>query len=194
MTLPHEFEGAERELVRRLAQFRHELRSTGDAPSQATLEGLLQRADELRLPENEIGQELAEIRARLEALDVTEQLLRAEMPVAEAPLPLALGDTCHFACAVRFGRRRSDQFGHLVLSAGSLKFLGALDLSVAWSEIASVARNGRDLVVTLRHSHRVLRLSCHSPSEAARGGVIAEHLARAAQSATNPIAPHYQAI
>jgi hypothetical protein len=87
------------------------------------------------------------------------------------------GDPCHFATRVRFGRRRNDQVGHLELTSGRLKFHGALDLSVVWTEIATVERDGRDIVVSLIDSRRVLRFSCPALEDAARGAVVARHLA-----------------
>jgi hypothetical protein len=182
MTLPRPSERAGRELTRRLAQFRHELTAAGDAPSRATLERLIERVAELGLHEDEVAEDLAPLRACIEAVDLEARLARGEQPVVEASDALAPGDSCHFLCAVRFGRRRADQFGHLVLSSGWLKFRGALDVSVAWSEIASVRRDRRELMIALQDSTRVLRFSCHSHSEAARAGVIARHLAHAART------------
>lgn len=193
MTLPSPSERAGRELARRLAQFRHELNAAGDTPTRAALDRLLHRAAELELGEEHVGEELAQIRASLEAVDLQARLARGELPVADAPDPPAPGDVCHFACAVRFGRRRSDQFGHVVLTSGWLKFRGALDVSVAWSEVARVGRDGREIVVALQDSRRVLRFTCHSLPEAARGGVIAEHLARAAREETRAVPASYQA-
>lgn len=193
MTLPRQTERAGQELVRRLAQFRHELNAIGDSPSKATLEGLLRRAQELGLREDEVTDELAQLQACLEALDLKDRLARGEFPAAKPMDPLPPGDLCHFVCAVRFGRRRSDQFGHLVMTTGWLKFRGSLDVSVAWSEVVGVRRDGREIIVRLQDSRRVLRFSCHSYSEAARGGVLAEHLALASRVAVPPDEPEYPA-
>jgi hypothetical protein len=182
MTLPRESERAGQELVRRLAQFRHELHAIGDTPSHETLDALLKRARELGLRDDEVSEELAQLRACCDALDVKAQLARGDMPVAQPLDPLPPGDACHFVSPVRFGRRRADQFGHLVLTSRWLKFRGALDVSVAWSEVSSVRRDGREIVVKLHDSRRVLRFSCQSLSEAAQGSVIAEHLARAGRT------------
>jgi len=143
---------------------------------------MLLRAGELGLGHNEVGEELSDIKACLEAVDVQTRLERGELPVVDSLEALPPGDACHFVSPVRFGRRRADQFGHLLLTSGWLKFRGALDVSIVWSEIGSVRRDGRDLVVALHDSRRVLRFSCHSLAEAAVGGVIAEHLVRAASS------------
>jgi hypothetical protein len=177
MTLPTRSERAGAELARRLGQFRHELNIVGDRPTQAELDALIARARELELRDEEIAAELAQIRAAMEALEVANELGRAPLPVVASTEPLAPGDLCHFVAAVRFGRRRSDQFGHLSLTSGWLKFRGALDVSVAWSEVADVQRAGADLIVSLHESTRMLRFSCHTYSEAARAGVLAQHLA-----------------
>jgi len=179
MTLPSRNERAGQELVRRLAQFRHELNAIGDSPAADALERLVRRAAELELREEDIHDELEQLRACADAAALKSSLARTGLPVVEPLDPLPPGDACHFVCPVRFGRRRSDQFGHLILSAGWLRFRGALDVSVAWSEVAHVRRDGREIVVSLRESRRMLRFSCQTFLEAARGGAIAEHLASA---------------
>jgi hypothetical protein len=119
--------------------------------------------------------------AQLEAVALANRLWLGDLPTATPPDALAPGDVCHFVAPVRFGRRRSDQYGHVMLTGGWLKFRGTLDVSVAWGEVAGVQRAGREIVVSLQDSRRLLRFSCHSIAEAARGGVIVQHLARAAR-------------
>ena len=128
-----------------------------------------------------------------EVLELKARLSRGDLPRIDAPELIAPGDTCHFVCAVRFGRRRADQFGHVVLSATWLRFRGALDVRVGWSQIASVRREGHDIVVALPDSTRLLRFSCHSDSEAERGAIIAEHLAGLAPTEPNPPPREYHA-
>jgi hypothetical protein len=181
MTFPRHSELAGLELARRLTQFRNEIKKAGDAPSRDALERLLERATELGLPDGEIGEELAELRAGLDALALKERLARGEIPLSSAPEPMAAGDVCYFVCPVRFGRRRADQFGHLSLSIGRLKFSGALEVSVAWSEIARVTRDGRQILVMLQDSTRLLRFCCVTYGEAARGHAVAEYLSRLAR-------------
>lgn len=113
--------------------------------------------------------------------DLVSHLRRGELPTVKAPDPLAPGDECHFVTPVRFGRRRADQYGHMVLTTGWLKFRGTVDVSVAWSEVAEVQRARREMVVSLRDSRRLLRFSCHSEAEAARGVLLAQHLTQSAQ-------------
>ncbi|HEY3161066.1 MAG TPA: hypothetical protein VGJ78_19005 [Vicinamibacterales bacterium] len=119
-----------------------------------------------------------------EASELADRLKRGELPVANAPDPLAPGDQCHYVTPVRFGRRRADQYGHVVLTSGWLKFRGTLDLSVTWGEVADVHRAAREIVVSLEESRRLLRFSCHSEVEAARGVVIAQYLAQIARLQT----------
>ena len=118
-----------------------------------------------------------------DASELANRIRQGDLPVVEAD-PLAPGDQCHFATAVRFGRRRADQFGHLLLTSGWLKFRGTLDLSMTWSEIANAERAGRDIVVSLQDSRRLLRFSCHSAIEAGRGALIAQQLAQNARMHT----------
>lgn len=127
------------------------------------------------------SQPLDETAIQSETTDLANRLRQGEMPTAQAPDPLAPGDQCHYVTPVRFGRRRSDQYGHVVLTSGWLKFRGTLDLSVTWSEIAEVQRAAREIVVSMQDSRRLLRFSCHSELEAARGVVIAQHLTQSAR-------------
>jgi hypothetical protein len=69
----------------------------------------------------------------------------------------------------------------MVITSGWLKFRGTLDLSVTWSEVAQVQRLAREMIISLQDSRRLLRFSCHSEGEAARGAVIAQHLAQSAR-------------
>jgi hypothetical protein len=134
-----------------------------------------------------------EVDVELEAVELANRLRHGDVPTAEAPNIVAPGDQCHFVAPVRFGRRRSDQYGHLVLTAGWLKFRGTLDVSVGWAEVAAVQRVGRDIVVSVEDSRRLLRFSCYSAAEAARGGVIAQYLARSARPHTVDSPADYQA-
>jgi hypothetical protein len=120
----------------------------------------------------------------LATTELAARLRRGELPRVKAPDPLAPGDECHFVTPVRFGLRRVDQYGHLVLTSGWLKFRGTVDVSVAWGEVADVQRARREVVVSLRDSRRLLRFWCHSEAEAACGVLIAQHLAQSAQPAT----------
>ena len=134
-----------------------------------------------------------EVGAELEAAELASRLKLGDLPTAEAPTLVAPGDQCHFVAPVRFGRRRSDNYGHLVLTAGWLKFRGTLDVSIGWSEVAEVQRTGRDIIVSLEASRRLLRFSCYSVAEAARGGVIAQHLASSARPDAVDIQAEYRA-
>lgn len=181
VTLPSGSEVAGVELSRRLGRFRHALNSVGDDPSRDVLMKLLVLRDELGLREDEVAEEMAQIRASLDALDLRERLARGDLPVVAGVAPLPPDDECHFMCPVRFGRRRSDQFGHLLLTSGWLRFRGALDLSVAWTEVSSVQRCGREVIVNLQDSTRALRFGCHTLEESTRGAVLADHLAQRAR-------------
>jgi hypothetical protein len=186
ITLPARAAGAGAELARRIGQFRHEVNTVGDRPARADLERLLRLAQELELREAEVANEFTRIRASLAAVALRESIARGEWPLATSPDPLPPGHVCHFMSPVRFGRRRADQYGHLVLTSGWLKFRGALDMSVAWSEVAAVQRADRELIVMLQRSKRVLRFSCQTVNEAACGGVIAELLSQLAQQEPQP--------
>jgi hypothetical protein len=91
-------------------------------------------------------------------------------------------DPCHLATPVRFGRRRTDQVGHLVFTSNWLRFRGTVDVAVSWTDVASVAQAGRDLVVSLHGTRRILRFICHNESEATRARATAGHLTALAHS------------
>ena len=91
-------------------------------------------------------------------------------------------DRCHLVTPVRFGRRRTDQVGHLMMTSAWLQFRGTVDLNLSWAEVASVEYAARDLVVALHGTRRTLRFCCQTDDEASRAGVTARHLAALAQS------------
>jgi hypothetical protein len=126
--------------------------------------------------------ELEEIHARAEALALTEAIACGRLPVVPTRDALPAGDVCHFATPVRFGRRRTDQFGHLELTNRCLTFKAALDISLAWSEVARVQRTGREVAITLGDSTRLLRFCCPCVTDAARAAVLASHFVAAARS------------
>lgn len=121
-----------------------------------------------------------ETRAALDALNLAHEIARGQLPRVAPFGRLPPGESCHFVTPVRFGRRRDDQFGHLELTSGWLRFHGALDLSVVWTEVASVERTGQDIVVSLTDSTRSFCFSCHWLGEAARGTMVAAYLANVA--------------
>lgn len=172
-----------------LTQFRHEVRQLTNPPTRAELQRLLEMARQLDLHEDSIHDELAEIRASFEALDFADQISRIGLPIVVSLDPLPEGESCHFVTPVRFGRRRNDQFGHLELTTRWLRFHGALDLSVVWPAVARVTRSGRDIIVSLTESRRVLRFCCHALSEASRGTVVAVHLVNLARAAEREAGP-----
>ena len=165
----------------RVGRFRRELFSLHNAPERADLERMLRMARELQLGDDTIGDELTEIRASLEALDLADEIARLGPPVVASVRPLPADDSCHFATPVRLGRRRFDQIGHLELTGSWLKFHGALDVSIVWAEVADVERVGRQIVVSLGARRRVFRFCCHAIGESVRGAVVGKYLVNSAR-------------
>jgi hypothetical protein len=176
LTLPTRSERAGEELTARLARFRHAVNAIGDTPTRAQLEAVLKMADDLALRHDEIGEDVARVHASMAALELLEQLESGRLPVVAAASALSAGEPCHFAAPVRCGRRRADQYGELLLTAGWLRFAGRVDASVAWSQVTDVQRAGKTLVVTVAGRRGAFRFSFRSAEEAARCGVIAGHL------------------
>lgn len=167
---------ADPDIASRLARLREELRLAGPSPSRSDLERLLTAARELSLRNANLAQEVEEIRATLEAVDLAAQIADRGLPIVDTLEPLPSDERCHFVTPVRFGRRRNDQWGHLELTNRRVRFHGVLDLSVVWTEVGSVERTGRIIVVALIEGGRVLRFCCHAISEAARAEVVARQL------------------
>jgi len=137
--------------------------------------------------------EASQVDACLEAMDLRSALERGEIPVVEAFDMVPPGETCHFVSPVRFGRRRADQIGNLLFSDRSLHFRGTTDLTIAWSDVGSVRRDGCDIQIVLHSDARVLRFACPSYADAARGRVIAQHLASTARPDASRKPEEYQA-
>jgi hypothetical protein len=169
--------------MRRLTQFRSALNAAGDAPTREDLEQLLALARSLHLRDDEIDEELAQIHASLDALTLAERLAAGDLPRVPASA-IAPDDTCRFAAPARFGRRRADQLGQVLLTDGWLKFRGMLDVSVAWSEVSHVERAGDEIILMLANSRRMLRFSFRTPGDAACAGVLAQYLAAGARAAS----------
>lgn len=167
------------DLRRRLMRFRHELRLSGSHPSRAGIDRLLALARELALDDQDIREELNEIAAAREGVEMAEAIARHGLPVATPLAPLPADEQCHFVAPVRFGRRRSDQIGHLELTTARVKFTGTRDITVSWPEVDRIDRAGREIVISLANSRRVLRFACSTAREAARGAIIGRHLAEA---------------
>jgi len=91
-------------------------------------------------------------------------------------------DPCHLTTPVRFGRRRTDQVGHLLFTSNWLRFRGTVAFAVPWVDVASVAQSGEDLVVSLHGTGRTLRFCCQSDPEAMRAKAAAVHLTALARS------------
>jgi hypothetical protein len=180
-------EPAAPDLPCRLAAFRHEVRLAASHLTREGIERVMGLAAGLNVPEHDIQEELEEIRACADALALADDITRGVVPVVAPHEALPAGDVCHFATPVRFGRRRTDQFGHLELTNSWLKFRAALDVSVAWSEVLQVRRTGREAVITLVDSTRLLRFWCPCVADAARATVLAEHFARLARSRASAI-------
>ncbi len=182
MTLPSRAQRAGDELAARLARFRHAVNSIGDAPTRDLLEDVLGLARELDLRDDEIPDDLARVRASLSALALLGEISGGRLPVVTTESTLTSGDSCHFVAPARLGRRRSDQYGQVLMTTHWLKFSGAADLSVAWVQIDDVQRAGADLVITTADRRRDTRFAFNSVEEAARAGVIARHLRELAQA------------
>lgn len=171
------------QLLRRLGRLRHELNALENRVSTSDITRVLELIRGIDLRHEQLTDELAQIAASFGALEFAESIGRSGLPVIAALEVLPAGECCHYVGVVRFGRRRGDQFGHLELTSTRVRFRGALDIGVVWSEVEMVRRSGLEVVVSLRESRRLLRFVCATLDEAIRAAVIAEHLAGGARLA-----------
>ena len=163
--------------ARLVSEIRHELRSLGEAPVRAELERLRSRIRDLGTGDD-VADESALLQGYVEADGMRARLERGDLPVLDPGGYLPPSDICHFVAPVRFGRRRLDHVGHLLLTAEAIRFRGAVDVSLAWGDVESVRRDDREIVVSLQQRRWTLRFWCHSYAEATVGVVIANHLRR----------------
>jgi hypothetical protein len=91
-------------------------------------------------------------------------------------------DSSHLTIPVRFGRRKTDQVGHLVFAGTSLRFHGTVDMRIAWSEVSRIDHAAQDLVVSFHGTQRTMRFCCQSEEEALQASVLGAHLAALAGS------------
>lgn len=94
----------------------------------------------------------------------------------------AAEDQSQLTIPVRFGRRKTDQVGHLLFTARALLFHGTVDLRIVWSEVSRVEHVGPDLVVAFHASQRTMRFVCQSEEDALRASVVGAHLAALADA------------
>jgi hypothetical protein len=175
-----------------LTKFREALQALGNEPTPEDLERLITFVRSLE-PGDRAPAGVAKAASTLDRFTPAHPLNDTLSPAPpQTPDPFSPGDQCYFAAPVRLGRRRSDGYGHLVLTDGQLKFRGTFDLSVAWADVAAVHHAGREIVVALETSRRLLRFSCHSPAESERGGSLAEDLARRARPHSVDVQTAYQ--
>jgi hypothetical protein len=97
------------------------------------------------------------------------------LPLTSVPSPPTSEVAC-FTAPVRCGRRRHDEIGHLELTNHRLRFHGTIDVNLAWSDVARIDRDEREMVVSLRERRRQFRFSFHTPEEARQGTELARQL------------------
>lgn len=169
--------------TRALTQFRAAIAALGEHPTRGELENALKLAHSLGLRQDEIAAELTQIHAALRAIDLRDHLTAGRLPVVDCRQPLPPHEMCHYTAPARFGRRKSDHFGHLLLTSAALMFRGSLDVRLPWAEVAAVRRDGCDLMITVRANvHEGYRFCCQTMDEAVSAGVLADYLTQNAHA------------
>jgi hypothetical protein len=180
MTTPVPEEQRDEEVAARLNRFRDALKAAGDTPTRQQVEEAVALAGVFGLPEQEIANEVAWIRASMAAAALREEIAIGRLPVVQLESSF-VDEICHFVASVRTGRCVTDQSGRLLLTSNWLKISGTHALSIAWTQIDEVRCSGSDLLVSVGDRSRGCRLSFSTMEDAARCGVIAAHLSERAQ-------------
>ena len=179
-TTPLPEDHRDEEAAARLNRFRDAVKAIGDTPTRQQVEEAVALAGVFGLPEQEIANEVAGVRASTAAAALRDEIAIGRLPVVQLESSF-VDDVCHFVASVRTGRRMTDQSGRLLLTSNWLKFSGTHALSIAWTQIDEVRCSGSDLVVSVGDRSRGCRLSFSTMEDAARCGVIAAHLSERAQ-------------
>ena len=86
------------------------------------------------------------------------------------------GEIVYFSRPVRSGRRRHDLIGHLDMTNLRLRFHAAIDINVAWDDVAGIERVDRDLIVSVGDRPRRFRFCFHTAEEADQGALVARSI------------------
>ena len=95
-------------------------------------------------------------------LTSTPSLSAREVPFVSAP--------------VRCGRRRHDEVGHLEITNLRLRIRAAIDVNIAWGDVAGIEHADRDMVVSIRDRRRKYRFCFHTGEEANQVTLLARSL------------------
>ena len=82
----------------------------------------------------------------------------------------------YVAAPVRCGRRRHDEVGHLELTNLRLRIHAAIDVNIAWNDVAGIEHADRDMVVSIRDRRQKYRFCFHTCEEATQVTLLARSL------------------
>ncbi len=82
----------------------------------------------------------------------------------------------YVSAPVRCGRRRHDEVGHLELTNFRLRIHAAVDVNIAWGDVAGIEHADREMVVSIRDRRQTYRFCFHTSEEANQVTVLARSL------------------
>lgn len=175
---PSSHNRAQKELQRRLAQFRTEFSEAAKVLNQAKCLQLLQRRAELGLTEGEVGSELEMLQAFAELFDFEEAARRNgdHLPILNGHERIVGTDSCYFAAPAFLDKRGPDENGQLFLTNERIVFLGATLTVFPWKKVAQAQRDGSELVVQRNDRQNPYRFGLNTLSEALRAEFIAKNV------------------
>lgn len=105
------------------------------------------------------------------------QYVTADRATSGETPALSGDDSSHLTIPVRFGRRKTDQVGHLAFTNRSLLFHGTVDMRISWSEVSRLDHSANDVTVSFHGTQRTMRFCCQSEEEARQASVLGARLA-----------------
>ncbi len=86
------------------------------------------------------------------------------------------GELPYVSAPVRCGRRRHDEVGRLEITNFRLRIHSAVDINIAWGDVAGIESADREIVVSIRDRRQKYRFCFHTPEEANQVALLARAL------------------
>jgi hypothetical protein len=177
---------AERDLERRLDVLRGELRAARAAGHTGALADLPARLGALDLTEEDAALELEIVDGLLAVASMQEDAARGDpLPVVVTTHRALAGEACHFLAPAWRPDAPGDSGGKLLFTPRRLVYLGSPAATLSWAHVADVRDQDRDIVLRARPD-RLLVFRCNSYSDTLRGVWLAQQLA--ATTSRRPVA------
>ncbi len=167
---------AARDLDRRVRLFRAEVVAARQAPDEAALAGLRERASALGLTDDDVALEL-EIVDGLLGVIALRKSAASGVPLPETPTNhrALAGETCRFAAPAFRPDSPNDPGGKLFFTDRRIVYIGSPSVTISWAHVVGVRDADRDLVVRVRPD-TIRTFRCNSYVDTLRGTYLASVL------------------